>query len=305
VTELTHSPRFSRLPLASRATPVSASASCDDNDRCSVLVATVSDWTVVALDAHPTLQHHAHLPPYSAACLIASAASPTVATVTLAAGHLKTTLQLLDANTSLSGTSPLDFSLDHVTSVSVAAATDDTDQCTGTMMAVTWTTLDQNVSLALLCLDETGRHTSLFSGRIDRGSLSHVSLINTSNGLVVAEVHTDGYCDNSHAHNTQATPRVCSAPRVPTKNVLVYNHGLVGDWVSWLKLGHGDVTSCNDALFHGAFGLGASPALTTQIDNEAVRLIVVHQGLGMHDEDQGACGMPLRTHGVVVDSWLA
>eukprot|EP00616_Rhizochromulina_sp_CCMP1243_P016121 CAMPEP_0118982248 /NCGR_PEP_ID=MMETSP1173-20130426/32341_1 /TAXON_ID=1034831 /ORGANISM="Rhizochromulina marina cf, Strain CCMP1243" /LENGTH=677 /DNA_ID=CAMNT_0006932721 /DNA_START=38 /DNA_END=2068 /DNA_ORIENTATION=- len=81
----------------------------------------------------------------------------------------------------------------------------------------------------------------------------------------VALVWGGGYCYNSHAHNTRARPKVCSASPSRSNWTLEYTVGRTADLVAHLR---GDqnasssqlLTPCTTALGHGAWALGANPS---------------------------------------------
>jgi hypothetical protein len=142
----------------------------------------------------------------------------------------------------------------------------------------------------------------------------------TSGGVVVADTHNDGFCQNSETHNKQPFPSTCVFAQLnatSTPGVLNYNAGAWLDWATQAEggdaAGHMQ-TPCSTSVLAGSFSMGsgrpapwlfsgsaASPAGADT--THAVALVVTHDGLPADAKDTGGCGIARAQDGVVVDGF--
>lgn len=157
--------------------------------------------------------------------------------------------------------------------------------------------------------------------RLTVGTFFSVSV--ASDALMM--VADNGYCFNSHVHNTRSKPMVCSSEQIPTSGVLQYSIGLVSDWK--LVLGSSSasafnatgyifaLSSCHDRILHGAYDQGSRPSVSlreVELENKSVGIVFaeVHEGLqNIATAESNGCGTPLQNEGLVlnsfdINSWL-
>jgi hypothetical protein len=137
--------------------------------------------------------------------------------------------------------------------------------------------------------------------------------------VLVADTHTDGFCQNSETHNKQAVPATCVfAQQNATTTPLVLNYNF-GQWGHWSEQSVGNdptgpmQSPCADRVFAGAFGMGgdpspwlfvgnAAPAAGTNSTGAVAGLMVSHTGIPSGTSD-GGCGIARSQEGLVIDGW--
>lgn len=137
--------------------------------------------------------------------------------------------------------------------------------------------------------------------------------------VLVADVHTDGFCQNSEVHNKQPVPSTCqlaqSSPS-STQSVLNYN---TAPFEAWAAQARGEdaagrmQTPCSNSVLAGAFGMGGRPHAAIAVGQaapamggapmQAAAIVVAHQGLPTGSKDAGGCGIARQMDGVVVDGF--
>eukprot|EP01127_Copromyxa_protea_P019253 TRINITY_DN6200_c0_g1_i1.p1 TRINITY_DN6200_c0_g1~~TRINITY_DN6200_c0_g1_i1.p1 ORF type:complete len:617 (+),score=72.23 TRINITY_DN6200_c0_g1_i1:166-2016(+) len=163
------------------------------------------------------------------------------------------------------------------------------------------------VWIAQYCLNHSGEQTISKFKKYGVGSDPQVSAIKRDDSWVVMVVQGNGFCYNSHTHNTAHT-RLCSQKAISTPRVLTYH---VGDYQSWVEylgdLSATTISSCNSKILHGAYDQGYNPDLDLFVNPQGkYGVIEVHQGVKASDKDVGGCGMPLSyspNGGTVMDGW--
>ena len=103
---------------------------------------------------------------------------------------------------------------------------------------------------------------------------SRISTSTTPSGALVM-VTSDGYCFNSHEHNTRATVSICSSIPESTPGVLQYSIGLVEDWRSVLRTnsyGSFALSACSSRILHGVYDQGRNPTVAL-IDLQLGKLV--------------------------------
>jgi len=206
------------------------------------------------------------------------------------------------------------------TSVFLFESTSSSDVCS-LQGIVTYTTSNNLIYATALCLamnysNDSGalRINSSSPLVIDVGTNTVLSGVEVQPGLfAILELHGDGYCYNSHTHNTRASPRICSQSPQSTKNVLVYNYGLYSSWLSYLlqplysNTTTKFITSCNAEILHGSYDQGHNPYGSIFSSDNSIAAVEVHNGWTDVDVDWGSCGKPVSMApggGVILDSWL-
>jgi len=148
----------------------------------------------------------------------------------------------------------------------------------------------------------------------------------------------DGYCYNSHSHNTAPLPTMCDRKPHSTPGVLEYSAGLTEDW---LQLFDPDspsaitapsqeftLNSCHGSIMHGTYDQGSHPsiAISRSVDGTGYAFVEVHEGVRGEEPELSTakntfsasvpataltsssvalnkCGTPIAHDGVVIDSF--
>lgn len=138
-------------------------------------------------------------------------------------------------------------------------------------------------------------------------------------GVLVADVHTDGFCQNSEVHNKQPVPSTCQLAQVglsSTPSVLNYNTAPFDAWAAQAR-GQDATgrmqTPCSNSVLAGALGMGGKPHASIAVGRAApargdapgmaAAIVVAHQGLPAGSKDTGGCGIARQMDGVVVDGF--
>ncbi|KAA0168410.1 hypothetical protein FNF31_00292 [Cafeteria roenbergensis] len=138
-------------------------------------------------------------------------------------------------------------------------------------------------------------------------------------GVLVADVHTDGFCQNSEVHNKQPVPSTCQLAQVglsSTPSVLNYNTAPFDAWAAQAR-GQDAAgrmqTPCSNSVLAGALGMGGKPHASIAVGRAApargdapgmaAAIVVAHQGLPAGSKDTGGCGIARQMDGVVVDGF--
>lgn len=129
---------------------------------------------------------------------------------------------------------------------------------------------------------------------------------------VIMMISDNGYCYNSHKHNTRSYPIVCSTIPISTPNILDYNIGLISDWIDLFQTSNSydnndnfNINSCNKRILHGTYSQGSFPTLVLSNDY----FIEIHQGVSPLIVDLSGCGDPIHSDGLImnsfpIDNWL-
>lgn len=139
----------------------------------------------------------------------------------------------------------------------------------------------------------------------------------------------DGYCFNSHTHNTRSAPSVCNSPATSTPFVLDYSLGLVPVWEQVLAEADAATFSSNGTvisvcglntvnhtffnILHGTYDLGRKPRallFTSKSDSgkDVLQMLSVQGGFPTNATYSCGCGKPVSSDTTVVaafaiDDW--
>jgi len=168
-----------------------------------------------------------------------------------------------------------------------------------------------NLIFALTYCDfANGTRVSSTPKQIDVGTGTTLTTAQTGNGLLIVELHENGFCFNSHAHNIQSNTKMCLQTPQSTQNVLSYSYGMWQDWIDLIRNNESSlITPCNSKILHGAYDLGSSPGFDLYRDPTkpgTIWIIETHNGFTSKDIDVGQCGRPTvfaPNGGIVLDMW--
>jgi hypothetical protein len=128
----------------------------------------------------------------------------------------------------------------------------------------------------------------------------------SSDNNVIMMVSDNGYCYNSHKHNTRSYPILCSSIPISTPFILDYNIGLTSDWLDLIQTSNSyenddnfNINSCNKRILHGTYSQGSFPNLILSNDY----FIDIHQGIPSLTKDLSGCGEPIHSDGLILNSF--
>lgn len=114
------------------------------------------------------------------------------------------------------------------------------------------------------------------------------------------QVHTEGFCYNTHWYNIRAHPSICDITPKPCPATLVYNYGTLAAFESKIRTPE-FITSCDNEIVHGAYDRGVQPSVALFTAKDNLGVAEIHRG--ERSVDIQFCGSSIHDNVLVLDSW--